>query len=209
MTDAAAFWNRIAAKYAKRPVADETSYKRKLLTTQAYLHSDMEVLELGCGTGTTALHHAPFVKSIRATDISSEMINIGREKAEKTGITNLTFEVGKVSDMLAEADAYDVVMAHSLLHLINDKGDTIRAVYRSLRPGGLFVTSTACLDGGFKVMQPFWPILVWLKIVPELRFFSSDTLKQEHLEAGFVIEEEWQPKRPTIFLIARKPQVVD
>ena len=50
---AARFWNRIARKYAGRPVEDETAYRRKLDQTAALLHPDMRVLEYGCGTGTT------------------------------------------------------------------------------------------------------------------------------------------------------------
>jgi cyclopropane fatty-acyl-phospholipid synthase-like methyltransferase len=53
MGHAAYFWDKIAEGYAKRPVADQGAYERKLATTQRYLRADMEVLEFGCGTGTT------------------------------------------------------------------------------------------------------------------------------------------------------------
>ena len=68
----AKFWDRIAERYARTPVADETSYKKKLQITQDYLRPGMEVLEFGCGTGSTALIHAPYVKHIHAIDISSK-----------------------------------------------------------------------------------------------------------------------------------------
>jgi cyclopropane fatty-acyl-phospholipid synthase-like methyltransferase len=38
--------------------------------------TDMEVLEFGCGTGSTAIVHAPHVKELRAIDISEKMIGI-------------------------------------------------------------------------------------------------------------------------------------
>ena len=60
MVQPSRFWDRHAKGYAKRPVPDEAAYQRKLKMTQDYLTPDMEVLELGCGTGTTALIHAPF-----------------------------------------------------------------------------------------------------------------------------------------------------
>ena len=63
------FWDKIADKYAKQPIADEAAYQKKLQVTQGHFHSDMEVLELGCGTGSTAIIHAPHVKHIRAVDI--------------------------------------------------------------------------------------------------------------------------------------------
>ena len=67
----AKFWDWIAERYARTPVADEASYKKKLQITQDYLRPGMEVLEFGCGTGSTALIHAPHVKHIHAIDISS------------------------------------------------------------------------------------------------------------------------------------------
>ena len=64
MDKSAKFWDRIAKRYSKQPVADETSYQKKLQITHEYLKPDMEVLELGCGTGSTAIIHSPYVKHI-------------------------------------------------------------------------------------------------------------------------------------------------
>jgi ubiquinone/menaquinone biosynthesis C-methylase UbiE len=81
MTPDARFWNRIARRYARMKVPDEASYRHKLDRTRAYLGPGPEVFEFGCGTGTTALHHAPHVAHVRAVDISPAMIAIAREKA--------------------------------------------------------------------------------------------------------------------------------
>ena len=53
------FWDRVAEGYAKKPVADEAAYQKKLQVTRDYFRPDMEVLEFGCGTGSTAIAHAP------------------------------------------------------------------------------------------------------------------------------------------------------
>jgi ubiquinone/menaquinone biosynthesis C-methylase UbiE len=45
----------------------------------------MEVLEFGCGTESTAIAHAPYVKHIQALDISSKMIDIAQGKAQGFG----------------------------------------------------------------------------------------------------------------------------
>ena len=64
----------------------------------------MEVLEIGCGSGTTAIAHAPLVGHIRATDLSTKMVEIAKDKAKAAGITNVTFEALSV-DALGVPDA--------------------------------------------------------------------------------------------------------
>ena len=81
MTTDAQFWNKIARRYAANPVKDMSSYEQTLERAGSYLHADDSVLELGCGTATTALILAPQVTQYTATDIADEMIAIGREKA--------------------------------------------------------------------------------------------------------------------------------
>ena len=80
------FWNKIADRYSRRPISDEAVYEKKLDITRKYFRPDMEVLEFGCDTGTTAIAHAPYVKHIRATDISSKMIAIAQRKADAPGV---------------------------------------------------------------------------------------------------------------------------
>ena len=75
MSREARFWDRIAARYAKQPVADEAAYQKKLAKTREYFPPDMAVLEFGCGTGSTAMAHAPYVAHARATDLSDDEVN--------------------------------------------------------------------------------------------------------------------------------------
>ena len=77
------FWDRIAAKYARQPIADQAAYEHKLEVTQKYLTSDTKLFEFGCGTGSTAIIHATKVAHIVAIDVSENMLAIAREKAMK------------------------------------------------------------------------------------------------------------------------------
>ena len=43
--------------------------------------SSLPLLELGCGTGSTTITHAPYVKYILAIDISSKKIDLAQGKA--------------------------------------------------------------------------------------------------------------------------------
>ena len=81
MTDTARFWDRAARKYAASPIKDMAAYEYTLERTRAYLAPTDHVLELGCGTGTTAVRLAEEVAQYRCTDVSPEMIRIARDKA--------------------------------------------------------------------------------------------------------------------------------
>ena len=193
MAQAARFWDRHAEGYAKRPVADEESYQKKLSVTRDYLRPDMEVMEFGCGTGSTAIVHAPFVKHIRATDVSPEMIGIAKRKAVAANVQNSTFEVVTVEDLDVADASLDAVMAHSILHLLEDKEAVIADAYRMLKPGGVFVTSTVCLTGGYKWLKLVLPIGNFFGLLPRVWFFSKQELETSFTDAGFEIDYSWQP----------------
>ncbi len=202
----AAFWNRIAGKYARMKVPDEASYQRKLEITRDFLTPDSEVLEFGCGTGSTAIAHAPCAGHILALDISPEMLRIAREKAAAAGVANITFEERGVEDYEAPEGSYDVVMCHSLLHLLDDRDAAIAKIHALLKPGGIFISSTMCISDGLGFMRPILPLGRILGLFPVVKVFSSDSLRGAIESAGFEIVEDWRPgKRKATFLVARKP----
>jgi ubiquinone/menaquinone biosynthesis C-methylase UbiE len=206
MADESEFWNKRADKYSQRPISDEAAYQKKLELTRRYFRPDMDVLEIGCGTGSTAIAHAPYVKHILATDFSMRMVEIARDKARAAGIDNVTFEALPV-DELGVADAsVDAVMAHSLLHLLEDKEQAIADVHRMLKPGGVFVTSTACLGDMMSLFRLVLPLGRFLRLFPLVKVFTVTELKDTLEKAGFQIDHEWQPKKSAaVFIVCRKP----
>ncbi len=93
------FWDKSAQRYAKSRVRDEASYQKKLAITQGYFQPNWSVLEFGCGTGSTALVHAPHVKEILATDISGKMLEIAAQKARDAGVENVRFQQGTLDSL--------------------------------------------------------------------------------------------------------------
>ena len=91
MTQTAPFWDRLAERYAAQPVKDQDSYEKTLNRVRAHLTPKDQVLELGCGTGSTALTLSDAAGHIHATDISSGMIEIANRKAVAAGVTNVSF----------------------------------------------------------------------------------------------------------------------
>lgn len=98
-------------------------------------------------------------------------------------------------------------MVHSLLHLVVDKEAIIARVHRMLKPGGLFVTSTACMGDSQTWFKLVGPVGRWLGIFPLVRIFSVAELADSLVQGGFEIEHQWQPaKGKAVFIVARKRQ---
>ena len=200
------FWDKIAEKYSKQPIADEAAYQKKLHLTQKYFKPDMEVLEFGCGTGGTAIIHAPYVKHIRAIDISGNMIAIAKGKAEAENIENVTFEQLTIEELEAEDCIYDAVLGLSILHLLENKEQEIAKVSKMLLPGGIFVTSTTCMGDAYSWFKLIAPIGKALGFFPLVRVFTAQHLIDSLTDAGFEIDYQWQPsKDKAIFIVAKKP----
>lgn len=203
MTRSLWFWNQIAKGYAKNPVGDPAAYEQKLEMTRMLLKPDMKVFEYGCGTGTTALIHAPHVAHIQAIDYSAKMIAIARGKAEAAGVSNVSFDVATIENWVAEDASYDMIQAHSILHLVLDL-DAVLARTRSLiKPGGVFVSSTVCFREESLLSRLLVPFGSALRILPYIGPFDGEQLLEAIKRAGFEIEHQWRP-RPTgsIFVIA-------
>ncbi len=207
MNQSAKFWDKIAERYSKQPIADEAAYQKKLEVTRGYFRPDMEVLEFGCGTGSTAIIHAPHVNHIRAIDISANMIEIAQAKADAQNIENITFEQATIEDISVAEQSLDVVLGLSILHLLEDKEAAIAKVYKILKPGGLFVTSTACLGDTMQWFKLIAPVGRFFGLMPLVKVFTAKDLEKSLTDAGFGIDYQWQPGQgKAVFIVAKKAE---
>ena len=55
-------------------------------------------------------------------------------------------------------------------------------------PGGVFVTSTPCLEDEHACLRWFAPLGARAGLLPELSFFGQDELESEVISAGFRID---------------------
>jgi ubiquinone/menaquinone biosynthesis C-methylase UbiE len=196
----------MAARYSERPISDEASYEEKLRITSEYLRSEMRLLEFGCGTGSTALIHAPSVRQIHAIDVSKNMIKIARAKASSMGIKNITFACSDIDDLEMRDGSFDMVLGLSILHLLDNWGDVLVQVNHLLKPGGVFVSNTFCIGDSMKYLKWILPIGSFLRLLPSIKVFKQEELQQGLIAAGFEIERHWQPgKSKAVFIVAKKP----
>lgn len=71
----------------------------------------LDVLDLGAGTGRLTLLLAPRARSIRAFDVSSEMLRVCREKLLKSGLANWQVDVADHRNLPVEDHTADLVVS--------------------------------------------------------------------------------------------------
>lgn len=207
----ARFWNRIARRYANDPIADMAGYERTLERVQALLSVHQQVLEIGCGTGTTALRLAPGTQQLVAIDVADEMIAVAREKLAGRSLPQLQFRVADCDAPLADRDTYDAVLAFNLLHLAADLPLTLRSAVNVLKPGGLLISKTPCLGEMNPLMSRIaLPLMRAVGKAPHVLCFNAAQLQAALTRQGLDIVSverhgSTKDKDIRVFIVARKP----
>lgn len=211
MEKSTAFWDGVADRYARRPIADPDAYHYTLERTRSYLRAQDRVLEIGCGTGSTALLLAPSVTEYVASDLSPRMIEIGRRKAREQEVDNVRFVVADACDAQLAGAPYDAALALNLLHLLEDLPATLAHLRALIRPGGLLISKTPCrpesgLPVKFRLMLAVVPVLQRLGKAPWFDFMPIRRLEDQVAKVGFeIIESGNHPAMPpSRYLVARR-----
>jgi ubiquinone/menaquinone biosynthesis C-methylase UbiE len=203
------FWDRAARKYSLSPISDVVGYERTLNRVEGFLGSSDKVLELGCGTGTTALRLAPSVGHYHATDISMGMVEIAHEKLAAEPQPRLTFAAATVETNSIPAGGYDAVLAFNYLHLVEDVGTTLARIRDLVRPGGLFIAKTALISELNFAIRLAIPVMRLVGKAPKnVRALDESALLDALAHAGFVVESAERHgvdgKDPRLFTVARR-----
>jgi SAM-dependent methyltransferase len=100
----------------------------------------IEMLDLGCGDGTTALPAERAGANVLGVDIASNLVAAGNRRAKEAGLTNLRFEEGDASNLAGlEDDRFDLVLTMFGAMFAPRPHDTAREMVRVTRPGGRIV----------------------------------------------------------------------
>ena len=202
------FWNRIAPKYAASPIADLAGYERSIRRTRDLLSAQHDVLEVGCGTGTSALRLAPNTRSYLATDLSPQMVAIAREKLLTQPVPQLRYDMADAD--AEQAGPFDAVLAFNTLHLVPDLDRTVSRLKHMLKPGGLLISKTACV-GEMNRLIPWLalPVAQWIGKAPPVLVFKADHLltaiERQGLHVDAVERHGTRGKDIRVFVIARRP----
>ena len=205
----ALFWDRIARKYAADRIADVAGYENTLRRVEARLSVKHDVLEIGCGTGSTALLLAPFTRSLLATDVSTGMIAIAREKLAAQQTPQLDFAVADADVPGFGQGAFDVVLAFNALHMVSELDHALALAVKALRPGGLLISKTPCIAE----MNPLIPYLALplmraIGKAPHVLCFNAGALQaaitRQGMEIVSVERHGTRGKDIRVFIVARK-----
>lgn len=205
----AAFWDRTSRRYARGAIADPAGYERTLERTRALLAPDARVLELGCGTGTTALRIAGHVRAYVATDISSGMIEIANERLAAAPVPALVFRTATAEALMPQAARFDVVLGFNYLHLVRDLPGTLRCIHALLAAQGLFISKTPCVrDMNPLIRLALLPAMRAIGKAPHAGVFGAEDLRRQMHAAGFDVlameshATKGKDERP--YIVARK-----
>lgn len=207
MTTSVKYWDRMANHYSKSPISDQQVYEKKLAITRQYLKPQSEVLEFGCGTGSTAMLHSPFVNHIHAIDVSKRMLGIAKAKIDGEHIKNISFEQSSIEEFDAPEASYDAVLGLSILHLLENRKAAISKAHKMLKPGGVFITSTMCGGNSFSLMRLLIKIGGFIGLLPKVSYFSQGSLQMSIQDAGFQLTHIWKPDNSdAVFIVATKTE---
>jgi ubiquinone/menaquinone biosynthesis C-methylase UbiE len=110
------------------------------LVAKLNITKDLEVLDLGCGDGTTAVPAAKFGANVLGIDIASNLVEAGNKRVKAEGITNCTFREGDARDLNQLSDAsFDLVISIFGAMFAPMPFDVAKEMVRVTRPGGRII----------------------------------------------------------------------
>jgi len=182
------FWDKAANTYDQEENKDEQTHNKIIERTKEYLKISDIVLDYGCGTGRISNEIAGNVKLIHAIDISANMIEIAKQKADGRGIENIDYARATLFDERYERGSYDVILAFYILHLLEDTPKVMQRINELLKRGGLIISVTPCM-GEKPFLSSVLSLVSKIGLVPSIRSFRISELQDSIASGNFEIVE--------------------
>jgi ubiquinone/menaquinone biosynthesis C-methylase UbiE len=148
------YWNSVNGQ---KWTANQEAQDRHLsaLSDRLFDHAAIQpgerIVDIGCGTGATALRAARTVGSdgaVLGIDLSNPMLDRARERAKEDGIANLTLEIADAQSHVFEQSAFDLLQSRFGVMFFENPTAAFTNLRTALRPGGrlCFVCWSAMAD---------------------------------------------------------------
>jgi ubiquinone/menaquinone biosynthesis C-methylase UbiE len=177
------FWDKQAKKFDDSEKQFEPASRELIAKTKEYLNANDNVLDFGCATGTKTLELADAIKHIHGLDISAEMISEATKKKNKLNVKNVSFSQGTIFNDDLEKASFEKIIAYGIIHLMEDSEKVIQRIHELLKPGGLFISTTACfkdkMDFKTRIAFTTYRFMKRLGIFPlHLNMFKTSDIEQ-------------------------------
>jgi SAM-dependent methyltransferase len=121
-------------------IAEAMRESGEALVKELGIAQGLDVLDLGCGDGTTALPAAMLGANVLGVDIAANLVEAGNERARKLGLTHCRFQEGDASDLHEiEDDQFDLVVSIFGAMFAPNPFAVAKETVRVTRPGGRIV----------------------------------------------------------------------
>lgn len=136
------FWDKVAGIYDITESLNGKVYKSMLRGVKQIVPEGARVLDCAAGTGELSIAASENAEIVVCTDLSLAMLEQAKKKCAKLGIENIRFEERDIFHMTDEDEAYDIVMAGNVLHLIDNPEEAVKELYRVTKRGGKLILPT-------------------------------------------------------------------
>lgn len=99
------------------------------------------VLDFGCGPGVMSLALAEQGYDVLGLDGADSMIETAKHERGRRGVSNCEFRVMDAAEISLDSDSFDAIVCSSVIEYVADDVGLVRALIRSLKPGGHLLVS--------------------------------------------------------------------
>lgn len=141
---AAATYNAAADHFDDEPLAFWARHGRATVDRLA-LRPGATVLDVGCGTGASALPAAERVGPagrVIGVDLAEGLLAKGRAKATERGLRNVEFRTGDMAQLGYPDGHFDAVVCVFAIFFLPDMERQVAELWRMVRPGGQLAITT-------------------------------------------------------------------
>ena len=121
-------------------IAETMRESGEALVAKIGVTKDLNVLDLGCGDGTTAIPEAKLGAHVLGVDIAKNLVEAGNDRAKAAGITNCVFQEGDATDLQGLKDhSFDLVVTIFGAMFAPKPFDVAKEMVRVTKKGGRIV----------------------------------------------------------------------
>src|SRR5215510_14343196 len=124
------------------------------------------ILDVGCGTGASALPAAQIVGptgKVIGVDLAEKLLEMARTKATQRQLQNVEFRLGDMTALGLPDNQFDAIVSVFSIFFVQDMVSIVRELWRMVKPGGKLAITT----WGARFFAPVYS--VWREAVRNVR----------------------------------------